>query len=143
DISKSQMIEEGEQIAEEVVKEIREIEGVENVQVMLALFREEEQSSTVPSNFVQKAVVVNDKHSIGKWESSDEVHVLFPSSKATNKYHDDYEKVKTFGEKIAEYFPNYVGTIGDGFYIDGNLTRLSIEIPLEFYGKGEVIGFTQ
>src|SRR5690625_485578 len=143
DISKSEMIKEGEKIAEEVLKEIREIEGLENVQVMFALFREEEQSSPVPGNFVQKTVVGKDKNSIGKWESIDEEHVLFPSSEAKDKYHDDYEKVKTFGEKIAEYFPNYVGTIGDGFYIDGNLTRLSIEIPLEFYGKGEVIGFTQ
>lgn len=143
DIPKKEMIKEGEKIAEEVLKEIREIEGLENVQVMFALFREEEQSSPVPGNFVQKTVVGKDKNSIGKWESIDEEHVLFPSSKAKDKYHDDYEKVKTFGEKIAEYFPNYVGTIGDGFYIDGNLTRLSIEIPLEFYGKGEVIGFTQ
>src|SRR5699024_7985045 len=54
-----------------------------------------------------------------------------------------YQKVKTLGEKIEDYFPNYVGVSGDGFYIDEDLTRMTLEIPIEFYGKGEVIGFTQ
>lgn len=149
DISKSEMIKEGEKVAEAILEEIRHpdeedgIEGLEDVQIMFSLFREEEQSSPVPGNFVAKTVVGKDKDSIGKWENLNEEHVLFPSNKAKEKYHDDYEKVNTFGEEIAKYFPNYVGIIGDGLYIDEDLKRLSIEIPLEFYGKGEVIGFTQ
>ncbi len=33
--------------------------------------------------------------------------------------------------------------IGDGFYINEELQKLTLTIPLEFYGKGEVVGFTQ
>lgn len=143
EIPKDEMIKAGEKIAEEVLKEIRENEDIPNVKVMIALFREEEQSSPVPGNFVAKTVVGKDENTISKWENIQEEHILFPSSEGKKKYHDDYEKVKSFGDKIAEYFPNYVGSIGEGFYIDKNLTRLSLEIPLEFYGKGEVIGFTQ
>ncbi|MGC8074054.1 CamS family sex pheromone protein, partial [Salmonella enterica] len=41
------------------------------------------------------------------------------------------------------YFPNFVGVVGEGFYIDEELKKLTLEIPLEFYGKSEVTGFTQ
>ena|SRR5690625_1451568 len=142
-IPKSEMLEEGKKIAEEVLAEIREQEGLENVTVMMALFREEEQSSPVPGEFVAKTVVGKDDNSIGKWEDIQEEHILFPSENGKKKYHDDYEKVKSFGDEIADYFPNYVGVAGEGFYIDKNLHRLTLEVPIEFYGKGEVIGFTQ
>lgn len=143
DIPKKEMIAEGEKIAQSVLQEIRTIEGLEDVPVMLALFREEEQSSPVPGNFVQKTFVKEGDTKIGKWEKIDEEYVLFPSSRAKDKYPTDYQKVKAFSEKIEAYFPNYVGVVGTGFYIDGDLTNLSIDIPIEFFGKGEVVGFTQ
>src|SRR5690625_1503521 len=143
DISEKEMIEEGEKVADHVLDIIREIEGLNDVPILIALFREEEQSSPVPGQFVERTYVDAGEHSIGKWENIDEENVLFPSEHAKEKYNEDYEKVKSFSEKIAEYFPNYVGAVGNGFYIDENLTQLSIDVPIEFYGKGEVIGFTQ
>lgn len=143
EISKNEMIKEGEKIAQSVLKEIREVEGLESVPVMIALFREEEQSSPVPGNFIQKTVIKEGDTKIGKWEKIDEEYVLFPSSKAKDNYPTDYQKVKAFSEKIEDYFPNYVGVVGTGFYINGDLTNLSIDVPIEFYGKGEVVGFTQ
>lgn len=142
-ISKSEMLEEGKKIAERVLSELREITQLQNVPIMIALFREEEQSSPVAGNFVAKTFVEKGENSIGEWENINEENVLFPSEKAKEDYYEDYQKIDSFAEKIASYFPNYVGIAGEGFYIDGNLTRLSIEIPIEFYGKGEVIGFTQ
>jgi len=142
-ISNDEMLKEGKKVAEEVLKEIRKNDELKNVNVMIALFREEEQSSPVPGNFVAQTVIGKDENSIGKWEAIDEEYVLFPSDRSKDKYPDDHEKFKTFSEKIADYFPNYVGVAGEGFYVDQNLTQLSLEVPLEFYGKGEVIGFTQ
>lgn len=142
-IPKPEMMKEGKKIAQEVLKEIRQQEGLEDVNVMIGLFREEEQSSPVPGNFVAKTVVGQGENEIGKWEEIQEEHILFPSENGKDKYYDDHQKVKTFSDRIAEYFPNYVGVAGEGFYIDQNLTRLTLEVPLEFYGKGEVIGFTQ
>ncbi len=142
-IPQAEMIEEGKKVAEEVLKEIRQQEELKDVNVMIGLFREEEQASPVPGNFVAKTLVDKDENSIGKWEKIQEEHVLFPSKNGKDKYYDDYQKVQTFSERIEEYFPNYVGVAGKGFYIDQSLTRLTLEVPLEFYGKGEVIGFTQ
>ncbi|MEI3613807.1 CamS family sex pheromone protein [Pseudogracilibacillus sp. SO30301A] len=144
-IPKKEMEEEGKKIAQQVLEAIREQdkEELKKVPIMIALFREEEQSSPVPGNFVAKTLVGEGEHTIDKWETINEENVLFPSDQANEKYNEDHQKVKTFSEKIADYFPNYVGVAGRGLYIEKNLTQLSIEVPIEFYGKGEVIGFTQ
>lgn len=143
DIPLKDAIKEGERIAQSVIKEIREVEGLESVPVMIALFREAEQSSPVPGNFIQKTVVKEGDTKIGKWESIKEEYVLFPSGDAKDKYPNDYQKVNAFSEKIEDYFPNYVGVVGTGFYVEGDLKKLAIDVPIEFFGKGEVVGFTQ
>src|SRR5699024_10993607 len=132
-----------EKIAQTVLKEIREIEGLENIPVMIALFGEAEQSSPVPGNFIQKTVVNKGDNEIGKWEKINEEYILFPSNAAKEKYAKDYQSVKAFSEKIDSYFPNYVGVVGTGFYVDGELRKLSIDVQIEFYGKGEIVGFHQ
>jgi protein involved in sex pheromone biosynthesis len=143
DISKEEMEKRGAEIAEKVLERLRKIEGLENVPIMIALYREAEQGSPVPGNFVAKTVVDDGKDTLGKWENIKEEYVLFPSNRAKKKYYDDAEVVSSFGKKISEYFPNYVGTIGEGLYIDEELKKLSIEIPIEFNGESEIIGFTQ
>lgn len=142
-ISKSEMLKEGNKIAQKVIKSIREIEGLEKVPVMMALYREEDQSSPVPGNFIAKTNVPSNSASIGDWDTIDEEYVLFPSDEGKKKYYEDQEIVTSFGKEIASYFPNYVGVIGEGFYINEELQKMTIEIPIEFYGKGEVVGFTQ
>src|SRR5699024_9612994 len=84
-----------------------------------------------------------DENSIGKWESVNEDHVLYSSKNNEGKYADDYQRIKTFGERMSEYFPNYVGLIGKGFYQNDELQKTTIEIPIEFRGRSEVVGFTQ
>lgn len=143
DIPKSEMLKEGKKIAAQVLKDLREVEGLGKVPIMIALFREEAQSSPVPGDFVAKTVVKTGENEIDKWQTIDENHILFPSDEGKEKHNEDYQKVKSFGEKVAEYFPNYVGVAGEGFYIDKDLTRMTIKVPIEFYGKGEVVGFTQ
>src|SRR5699024_10410186 len=128
DISKDEMLKEGKKIAEKVLAEVREQvydqEGIEDIPVMIALFREEEQSSPVPGSFVAKTEVKQGDKKIGKWETLDEEHVMFPSNKAKDKYYEDYQKFKEFSDKLEEYFPNYVGIVGNGFYVKKNLNRM-------------------
>ena len=42
-----------------------------------------------------------------------------------------------------EYFPNFNGVVGRGYYVEDQLQELKIEIPIQFYGKTEAVGFTQ
>jgi len=143
DIPKSELLSKGNEIAEDVLAELREIEELADVPIMIALYREEEESSPIPGNFVAKTLVEGAGQSLGKWETIEEKYVLFPSDKAKDDYFDDYEVVNEFGKKISTYFPNYVGVIGKGFYLHDELKTLSLEVPIEFYGSAEVVGFSQ
>ncbi|MCF3944930.1 CamS family sex pheromone protein [Oceanobacillus alkalisoli] len=143
DVSMNEMLAKGYEIAETVVERLRESEDVPDVPILISLYREEAQNSPVPGNYVTKTLVPSGDNTIGNWEDIDEEYILFPSNKARSEYITDYENFNNFGNKIAEFFPNYVGAIGSGFYVDGELQRLTIEVPIEFYGKAEVIGFTQ
>ncbi|MEN1969604.1 CamS family sex pheromone protein [Lentibacillus sp. N15] len=142
-ISKDEMLKHGKKLAEKVLKEIRGIDELKNVPILIALYREEDQGSPVPGNYVAKTTVKGNQASIDNWKNVKEEHVLFPDEKSADKYFDDNKLIEDFGKEIQDFFPNYVGVIGDGFYIDEDMKKLTLEIPIEFYGKGEVIGFTQ
>lgn len=142
-ISEKEVEKEGKEIAQKVLERVRKIEGLENVPIMIALYQEQQEASPIPGNFIAKTLVSSGDMMIGKWEDTDEEYILFPSDQAKDKYFEDYEMMNSFGQGIAEYFPNYVGYIGEGFYINEELVKLTIEIPLEFYGAAEVVGFTQ
>lgn len=143
DIPLDEMLKEGEEIAQTVLERLRKIDDISGVPIMIALYREEDDASPVPGNFVAKTTVSGNDMLIGEWERTNEEYVLFPSDYAKKEYFDDYEIVKSFGEEIAAYFPNYVGYIGEGFYLNEELQKLSIEVPIEFFGGAEVVGFTQ
>lgn len=143
DIPMNEMLEKGYEVAENVVQNMREMEGFPDVPILVALYREESHASPVPGNYVAKTVVPSGKNTIGKWETIDEEYVLFPSDEARRNHPEDFEIFSSFGDEIAAFFPNYIGTVGEGFYVGGELRQLKIEIPIEFYGKAEVIGFSQ
>src|SRR5699024_9395750 len=143
DIPEKDIVKQGKDIAQTVLERIRKIEGLEDVPVMIALYREESQDSPVPGNFFAQTKVPKGDMSIKEWEEIDEEYVLFPSDNAKEDHFETYQVVQDLGEEIADYFPNYVGVIGKGFYIGDDLQELTLEIPLDFYGKGEVVAFTQ
>lgn len=137
------ILEKGKEIAQVILERLREYEDVKEVPIMIALFREAEAASPVPGNYIAKTYVDGSDMLIREWETVHEANVLFPSEYAKENFPDTNNILQEFGQKIAEYFPNYVGYIGHGFYIKNDLKRLKIKIPIEFNGSSEIVGFTQ
>ncbi|UFT99925.1 CamS family sex pheromone protein [Radiobacillus kanasensis] len=142
-ISKQEMLSKGQELAQKIVERMRKMEGLSKVPIMVSLYREEAQDSMVPGNFVAKTVVEEGSSSVGDWEEINEKHVLFPSDEASENYKEDANNLSFFEQDIAEYFPNYTSVIGKGFYVNDELQKLTIEIPIQFNGKAEVVGFSQ
>ncbi|MBS8266223.1 CamS family sex pheromone protein [Mesobacillus boroniphilus] len=134
---------EGKKIAQEVVNRIRGIEELNNVPITIGLFEQESRSSVVPGNFFSYTEVSQGSNKIGNWKDVKEEYILFPSDKAEKDHRDDLTFFQNFKQDVEEYFPNFNGVIGKGFYLDGQLQELNIEIPIQFYGEAEAIGFTQ
>ena len=134
---------EGEKIADEVIKRLRKIDGLNEVPITIALFEQKAKTSVVPGNFFAFANVNKGSSDLGDWKGIDEKYMLFPSTEATEQHRDDATSFSNFKQDVEEYFPNFNGVIGKAFYAGGHLQDLSIDIPIQFYGKTEGIGFTQ
>lgn len=134
---------EGKKIADEVLSRLRKTEGLQDVPIVIALFEQEGRSSVVPGNFIAYAEAAKGSAKLGGWQAVKEEYVLFPSSAAEKNYRDDSTTFKNFKQDVEKYFPNFNGVIGRAFYAEDQLQEIDIEIPIQFYGKTEAIGFTQ
>ncbi|MGM8216006.1 CamS family sex pheromone protein [Bacillaceae bacterium W0354] len=143
DINKEEMLEFGKETANKVLERLRNIKALNDVPILIMLYEQNANNAIVPGNFIAKTVAQPQTMLVGEWTTINEEYVLFPSKRAETEYYDHSEMMRDFTNDVTEFFPNYVGVIGNGFYIDGNLQQLSINIPVEFHGKQEVVGFVQ
>ncbi|MFY4776976.1 CamS family sex pheromone protein [Metabacillus sp. RGM 3146] len=134
---------EGEKIADKVLQQVRQTNGLENVPIVIGLYKQAPKSSIVPGNFIAKAEARPGSSNLGNWNSIDDRYYFFPSAEATSKYRDDAQNFSRFKDDVATFFPNYTGVVGKAFYKGGEMKSLKIDIPMQFYGKAEVIAFTQ
>ncbi|MGL4521509.1 MAG: CamS family sex pheromone protein [Bacilli bacterium] len=142
-ISEEEIAKEGKRIAQEVATRLRQIPELKNVPITIGLFQLEGKSSLVPGHFFNVTQLEKGETTIDSWDKVKEDYILFPSSEAKAKYRENATKFEHFRNDISKYFPNHTGVIGEGYYVNDQITRLNIRIPIQFYGKSEVIGFTQ
>ena len=133
----------GKQSAQEILERVRQMNGLDEVPVVVALFKEEPKESIVPGTYFAKAYVGANESTIKSWESINEKYYFFPSDEARDNHYEDAIRIQNFKEDIREYFPNYVGVVGKGFYKNDQLQRLTIKMPIQFFNKAEIIGFTE
>ncbi|MCP8969843.1 CamS family sex pheromone protein [Ectobacillus ponti] len=143
EIPEADTLREGKRMAQEVVNTIRKKDGAKNVPIIVAIYRQQPMSKLVPGNFLTYAQVDKGESQIGDWKKLDEKYYLFPSEEAKD-YREDAQRVTNFRTALAKYFENdFTAVVGQGFYKDGQLQDLKINIPVQFNGKAEIIGFTQ
>jgi protein involved in sex pheromone biosynthesis len=141
-IPHEQIVREGKRIADSVVTRLRQIEGLEEIPITIGLFKQRERTAIIPGNYFAFGTT-NAGGSTLDWTDINEEYVLFPSSAGTEKYRDDATQFQLFQQDVQQYFPNYNGIVGTGYYINNDMQKITIDINIQFYGKAEVIGFAQ
>ena len=141
-ISSEELEKQGIKMAEEIVKRLRAMEGLEDIPIVVGLFKQESRDSIVPGTYFATVFAERGKEPSG-WKKVDEKYVLFPSSANDEKYRDTNTDFRNFKQAIDDYFPSFVNVIGRGLYQKGKLSSLEIEIPIQFFGTSEIIGFVQ
>lgn len=142
-ISHEEVRQQGTRIAQEVISRLREKPELDGIPITIALYEQSSKGSVTPGNYFAYARVNAGNDSISEWKNVNEEHYFFPSEQAEKAYPDDLKVFNDFREKVENYFPNYVGVIGYAFYKEEQLESLEIDIPIQFNGKAETIGFTQ
>ncbi|MBC1483401.1 CamS family sex pheromone protein [Listeria sp. FSL L7-1485] len=140
-ISDSVLLEQGKQMSATVLNRIRQTKGLENVPVTIAIYKQGERDAVAPGNFISYSTATGD--TLSKWETVDEKNYVLPSTESAKDHKTDNDNFLNFKKSIEDYYPNFTGVVGRGRYEDGQLAELNIDIPLQFYGQAEIIGFTQ
>lgn len=133
----------GKEIAQEVVNRLRQRSELADVPIFIGLFKQEARNSIVPGTYFAYSIADANSSSLGEWQNVNEKYVTFPMSSPDEVYREMNDKFQSFKQDIDEYFANYTSVIGEGFYQNKRLTKLDIEVPVQFYGTAEIIGFTQ
>ncbi|MFT8318996.1 MAG: CamS family sex pheromone protein [Sporolactobacillus sp.] len=131
----------GKSVAPKVLQRLRQTKGLEQVPILLTLYMTSAPSSLIPGDYFARTEVAAGSSSIGGWKTVDDHHVLFPSNTASSNYKSDLEKFNLFKEDVQKYFPNFVGVVGKGYYHNGNLSDLSVDVNIQFMDETEVTNF--
>lgn len=132
----------GKKMAAEIIKRMRAEPGLEDVPITVGLFKQEDRNSIVPGSYFAYSEADEGK-ALGEWTSINEEYVIFPQPASEVKYREVSESFNNFKQDVEEYFSNYTSIIGTGFYQEDRIEKLTIDIPIQFYGSAELIGFTQ
>ncbi|MGN7895116.1 CamS family sex pheromone protein [Bacillus sp. 22475] len=145
-IPDEKMLAEGKKMAQEILKVIHQKKPeTKNIPITFAIYRQAPKSSLVPGNFVSYANVEKGSETVEDWKQINEKYYLFPSEQAkTDNKREDLARVSNFKAKLSDYFQgDYTAVIGTGMYRDDELREMKLDIPVQFNGKAEIIGFTQ
>ncbi|EEM49749.1 hypothetical protein ACS94_16300 [Bacillus cereus] len=145
-IPDEKMLAEGKKMAQEILKVIHQKEPeTKNIPITFAIYRQAPKSSLVPGNFVSYANVEKGSETVEDWKQINEKYYLFPSEQAkTDNKREDLARVSNFKAKLSDYFQgDYTAVIGTGMYRDDELREMKLDIPVQFNGKAEIVGFTQ
>lgn len=143
EISHDELEKQGKEIAKEVLNRLRSMDGLQDIPIVIALFEQESRTSVVPGRFIAYTSVGKGSNSIDNWKNINQQYYLLPSSKAEDAHRQDVETFLNFKQEIERYFPHFNGVIGRAFYQEEQLMELNVDIPIQFNGEAELIGFTQ
>ncbi|AXK16564.1 MULTISPECIES: CamS family sex pheromone protein [Bacillus] len=145
-IEDEKMLAEGKKMAQEILKVMHQKKpDIKNVPITFAIYRQSPKSALVPGNYVSYANVEKGSETVEDWKQINEKYYLFPSEQAkTDNKREDLARVSNFKAKLSDYFQgDYSAVIGTGMYRDEELKEMKLDIPVQFNGKAEIIGFTQ
>lgn len=142
-ISQDQLEKEGKRMADEIVKRLREKEGMKDVPITVGLFKQKSRGAISPGTYFAYGVAPGGQGAVANWNAINEEYVIFPSSNTEEKYRAIDTQFRNFKQDVEEYFSNFTSVIGTGFYQEDQIRKLQIDIPIQFYGAAEIIGFTQ
>jgi protein involved in sex pheromone biosynthesis len=142
-ISNEILKEQGAKMAGEVLKRMREKKDLQNVPIMIALYKQAPKQQVVPGEFFAYTTVEKGISTIENWEGVDEEYFIFPSPQAAENHPNDNKIFQELKKEIENYFPVFTGVTGEALYQNQKLTKLNLEVALTFNGKTETIGFAQ
>lgn len=140
DISPEVALQQGQDMANEIIWRMRQMEGLENLPIQISIYEQSSRDDLGGGVYVAIGESLNGSSSIDNWETLDEERLIFPLEGSNSAEGNAFANFKS---EIESFFPNLSGVTGRAHYIDEQLVSLSISVMTQFYGEQEIISFTQ
>lgn len=135
--------EKGEEMAAEILTRIRANDDYVDKKIVFAIFIQSSDTDIVPGNFVSQTTVEPGENTITEFSDINVQNLLLPSNEAAEISDEVNNEYETFNRELSSYFDSFTTSVGRGKFVDNNLETLTIEIPLEYNSRGEMIGMSQ
>ena len=139
-ISKEELLKQGQKMANEIVKRMREVEEIGELPIMVGIFEQAPRDNLGGGVYISQGISQNGSGSIGEWTRVNERKEVFP---LTGTDSNEGNSFKNFKSEVESFFPNLSGVTGIAHYRDDRLVKLDVNMVTQFYGAGEIIAFTQ
>lgn len=139
-ISREDLLKQGKSMANTIVARTRQIEGVGKIPIMVGIFEQSAQDDLAGGVFLATGKSEKSSTSVSGWSNLNEKRLIFPLEGDNNAEGNAFSN---FQSEVESFFPNISGVIGRAHYIDDSLAALNIEVTPHFYGRAEIIAFTQ
>ncbi len=134
----------GKEIAEIIIKDIRNNKKIPNVPIYITLYQESNKNDIIPGIFLAETFIPEEEDKIDKWTDIDIKNYTFPSDSLFSLDKDTYEKLLIFKEDIQEGFKHLNPKItGQLRYENGKLIDLKIDVNVPLINDTELIGLLQ
>ena len=140
EISSEEALSKGKEMADQLLSQIRKVEGLEDIPIMIGLYEQSAQDDLAGGVYVAQGNSLNGSESIDDWTSINERRIIFPLEGSDSAEGNAFAN---FQSEVERFFPNISGITGRAHYIDDQLDSLSINIMTQFYGEGEMVAYTQ
>ncbi|RIL72569.1 CamS family sex pheromone protein [Staphylococcus devriesei] len=133
----------GKAMASEILTRLRANDDLKDIPIHFAIYKQSDQNSITPGEFIANTTVDEDQTKINKWNKINEVSALLPSETA-EKYNETLNNnFKQFNNNLQSYFTNFTQAVGKVKFEDKKPKQLTIDLPIDYYGQAETIGITQ
>lgn len=134
----------GKEIAEIIIKDIRNNIKIPNVSIYLTLYQESDKYAILPGIFLAETFIPKGVDRIDEWNNIDIKNYTFPSDSLYSLNKDTYDKLLIFKEDIQEGFkylhPKIIGKLR---YQNGKLIDLKIDVNVPLISEAALIGLLQ
>ncbi|WP_436945201.1 CamS family sex pheromone protein [Staphylococcus xylosus] len=143
DLDDKEIKKQGKQMAGEILSRIREHKELKEIPIHFAIYRQTGENSIVPGEFIAGTTVEEGKTRINDWKDINQKTVLLPSQEAADLDENLNNDFKQFNDDLQTYFNNFTQAVGTVKFDKKEAKQLSVDVPIDYYGKAETIGITQ
>ncbi|MEL0538946.1 CamS family sex pheromone protein [Staphylococcus debuckii] len=142
-LDRAKVEKEGKRMSDEILSRLRENKALKDIPIHFAIYLQSGEDEIIPGEFVAGATADEGQTRINDWKSIDEKTVLLPSQEAGDLDESLNNNFKQFNDNLQSYFTNFTQAVGKAKFVNKKPQQVSIDLPIDYYGKAELTGITQ